>query len=183
MNDTVYLTFHDNINVDSAKRFVDFSTKVIQQYQPQTLYFLFSSGGGAVDSGVTMYNFLLSLPQKVIMHNIGAVDSIANAVFLAGVERYAAPTSAFLLHGITWNFPQPRTLTYTQMRETLSRFDAAEQLTAQIIADRCSLTPDEVRQLFRQGESKNPAFALEKGIISDVRSISVPSAAPHHAIV
>lgn len=183
MTETVYLTFHDNISVDSAKRFIDFCTKVNQQYQPQTLYFLFSSGGGAVDSGVTMYNFLLSLPQKVIMHNVGTVDSIANAVFLAGAERYAAPTSAFLLHGITWNFPQPATLTYSQMMEIVSRFDAAEQLTAQIIADRCSLTSDEVRQLFRQGKSKAPTFALEKGIISEIRNISIPPGAPHYAIV
>ena len=183
MTETVYLTFHDNISVDSAKRFIDFCTKVNQQYQPQNLYFLFSSGGGAVDSGVTMYNFLLSLPQKVIMHNVGTIDSIANAVFLAGAERYASPTSAFLLHGINWNFPQPTTLTYSQIMEIVSRFDAAEQLTAQIIADRCSLTSDEVRQLFRQGESKTPAFALEKGIISEIRNISVPPGAPHHAIV
>ena len=152
MTETVYLTFHNNITVESANRFFDYSTKAIKEHEPRNLYYLFSSGGGAVDSGVTMYNFLLGLPQNIIMHNIGAVDSIANAVFLAGAERYASPTSAFLIHGVAWNFAQFTTLSSTQMKETLSRFVSSEQLSAQIIADRCSLTADEVHQLFMQGE-------------------------------
>ncbi len=183
MNDTVYLTFHDNITQESANRFMDFCAKSIQQYKPKQLYFLFSSGGGLVDSGVALFNYLRGLPQKIVMHNVGSIDSIANAVFLAAEVRYAAPTSAFLLHGITWNFGQGAILTYSQMQETMSRFDAAEQLTAQIIGDRTKLTPDEVRALFRQGESKAPSFALEKGLIHEIRNVQIPDGAPLHSIV
>jgi ATP-dependent protease ClpP protease subunit len=162
---------------------MDFCNKAIQQYKPQQLYFLFSSGGGAVDSGVTLYNYLKGLPQEVIMHNVGSIDSIANVIFLAGKIRYATPASAFLLHGIYWTFSQNTSLTYSQMQETVSRFDAGEALTAKIIGERTKLTTEEVRALFRQGQSKDPAFALEKGMIDKVLDVNIPQGAPVHSIV
>jgi ATP-dependent protease ClpP protease subunit len=183
MSDTVYLTFHDNINLESANRMMDFCAKAIQQYSPQRLYFLFSSGGGAVDSGVTLFNYLRGLPEEVIMHNVGTIDSIANAVFLAGEIRYATPASSFLLHGVSWTFPQATILTYAQMQETMSRFDAAEQLFAQIVGDRSKLPPQEVRDLFRQGQSKGPQFALDKGFIHEIREVKIPEGASLHSII
>ena len=183
MPDTVYFTFHDNISLESANRVIDFCNKAVVQYKPQRLYFLFSSGGGLVDSGVTLYNYLRSLPQEIIMHNVGSIDSIGNVVFLAGRVRYATPASAFLLHGIQWNFGQGASLTYSQMQETVSRFDAAEQLSARIIGERSKLTAPEVRDLFRQGQSKDPQFALDKGLIHEIRDVSIPNGAPVHAIV
>ena len=180
---TVFLTFHDNINLESVNRCMDFCNKAIQQYKPQQLYFLFSSGGGAVDSGVTLYNYLRGLPQEVIMHNVGSIDSIANVIFLAGKVRYATPASAFLLHGIYWTFPQGANLTYTQMQEQMSRFNAAEELTAKIIGERTKITAEEVRKLFRQGQSKDPAFALEKGLIDKIVDVNIPAGAPIHSIV
>ena len=183
MGDTVYLTFHDTITLESANRVIDFCAKAIAQYKPKRLYFLFSSGGGWVDPGVTLYNYLRGLPQEVVMHNVGSIDSIANAVFLAGHIRYATPASAFVLHGISWTFAQGATLSYSQMQETISRFDAAEQLTARIIGDRTKITAEEVRALFRQGESKTPAFALEKGLINEIRDVKIPEGAPLHSII
>lgn len=182
MQESIYLIFHDGITDQSVNRFMDFTSKAIAEYNPKTLYFLFSSGGGSVDSGVALYNYLRSLAQETVMHNIGSIDSIANAVFLAGKKRYASSASAFLLHGISWNFPQASTLSYSQMQETLSRFDAAEQLTAKIIDDETSLTAEEVRDLFRQGQSKDPNFALEKGIIHEIKEPSIPPGAAVHTI-
>lgn len=183
MADTVYLAFHDSISVESSNRLIDFCNKAIGEYKPKELYFLFSSSGGLVNAGVTLYNYLRALPVKLTMHNVGSIDSIANAVFLAADERFAAPASAFLLHGITWTFNQASTLTYAQMQETISSFDAAEQLTAQIIGDRTKLTPEEVRALFRQGQSKAPAFALEKGLIQEIRDVAIPAGAPVHSVI
>lgn len=182
MCETVFFTFHDEIKYESANRLMSFCANAIQQHNPKNFYFLFSSGGGAVDSGVTIYNYLKGLSQKIIMHNIGSIDSIANAIFLAGDERYATPISSFLLHGIVWNFPQPTTQTYSQMREIISRFDSAEQLSAQIIEKHTKLTATEVRGLFKQGESKDLQFALEKGFIHEIREVSIPNGVPLYSI-
>jgi hypothetical protein len=40
MADIVYLTFHDNITLESANRVMDFAAKAITQYKPKKLYFL-----------------------------------------------------------------------------------------------------------------------------------------------
>jgi ATP-dependent Clp protease protease subunit len=139
---------------------------------------LFSSGGGDVNSGITLYNYLRALPCTVVTHNIGNIDSIATAVFLAGEKRYATPNSAFVFHGVTWGFPQGANLTYSQMQEILSRFDAAEQLFAGIIGERTSFEASAVRELFRQGQSKDPAFAKSKGVVHEVREVSIEPGAP-----
>ena len=182
MTDIVYFVFHDEVNVVTANRFIDFTNKAIAQYNPQTLYFFISSTGGLVDSGVALYNYLRGLPQKVIIINIGSIDSTANAVFLAGKQRYGASVSAFLLHGIHWNFAQGASLTYVQMQEVISRFDAGEQISARIIGERTTLTPEEVLILFRKGESKSPEFAKEKGMIHDIREVNIQPGRPLLAI-
>ena len=182
MADIVYLVFNDAINDQTVNRFVDLTSKAIAQYQPKTVYFLFSSSGGFVNAGVSLYNYLLALPQETVMHNIGSIDSIANAVFLSGKKRYASSASTFLLHGISWTFGAQQTLSYSQMQETLSRFDAAEQLAAKIIGEHTNLTAEEVRTLFRQGESKHPQFALEKGMIHEIREVEIQQRAPVHSL-
>jgi ATP-dependent Clp protease, protease subunit len=182
MAQTVYVSFHDNINLQSANRFISTCTQVLQQYQPQRLYILLSSDGGAVDSGVTIYNYLRGLPCEIVMHNIGSINSIATAIFLAGRHRYATPNSAFLFHGVMWGFGQGANLTYSQMQETLSRFEAAEQLFAGILVERTSFKMEEVRDLFRQGESKDPAFAKSKGVIHEIKEVTIEPGAPVLAI-
>lgn len=179
----IYLSFHDTIDLHSVNQFMDFTNKAIVQYDPDKICYLFSSGGGAVDSGVTLYNFIRGLPQEVEMHNIGSIDSIANAVFLAGDKRYASRASAFLLHGVSWTFHQGSSLSYTQMQETVSRFNSAEQLTASIIQDRTKLSEEEVRSLFNQGASKDPQFALDKGLIDEIREVSINVGEPVHSIL
>lgn len=182
MSDIVYFTFHDAIEPASVNRVIDFTNRAMAEYKPRRICYLISSSGGSVDAGVTLYNYLRALPLTVIMHNVGSVDSIANAVFLAGRERYATPASAFLLHGVMWNFHENSALSYPQMQEIMSRFDAAEQLTARIIGDHTTLSPEEVRALFRQGESKTPQFAKEKGMIHDIREARIEPGSPVIAI-
>ena len=63
-------------------------------------YVLLSTPGGQVTSGLTVYNFLRSIPAKVTMHNIGNVNSIGNAIFLAADERFACAHSTFMFHGV-----------------------------------------------------------------------------------
>jgi len=178
MSQTIYLSFHDSIHLDSANRFMMMCSQIIQQYHPSTLYVLLSSGGGAVDSGVTLYNYLRALPCTVVTHNIGSIDSIATAVFLAGEKRYATPNSVFLFHGVMWGFAQGANLTYSQMKEQLSRFDAAEKLFAGIIVERTCFEASAVRKLFRQGQSKDPIFAKSKGVVHEVCEVSVEPGAP-----
>ena len=97
---TIYINYNDSISDDRVREFSEFCLNKIEKYQPEILYFLFASPGGSTDAGITLYNFLRALPQKIVMHNMSSVDSIGTVVFLAGDERFASPHSTFLFHSV-----------------------------------------------------------------------------------
>jgi ATP-dependent Clp protease, protease subunit len=176
--DTIYVNYFDAIDDAKTKALMAICSDIVAKQKPKTIYFLFSSLGGSVNSGVTFYNFLRALPVEIVMHNNGSIDSIANVIFLAGSKRYAARHSSFLFHGINWNFPQGASLTFNQLTESLSLFKREETKIASIVTERTKMTEPEIRELFRQGESKDLQFAVEKGIIHEIRDPLVPKDAP-----
>lgn len=182
MSKTVYISYYDSINEQKAKALMQVCAQIITQDQPTQLYFLFSSVGGSVDAGVALYNYIRSLPVPVVMHNSGSIDSIANVVFLAADERYAAPTSSFLFHGMQWGFSAGQQLSWMQLQETVSRFKSDEGKIISIISQRTKISASELQTLFHQGESKDLAFAEAKGIVKAVCEAKVPPGAPFYAL-
>ena len=71
---------------------------------PSAIEVHFSSQGGSLHDGFTLYNYLRSVPFPVHMHNIGSVESIAVIAFLAAGSRTACEYSRFLLHGLNWTY-------------------------------------------------------------------------------
>jgi len=101
---TFYVNYCDEINPIKVKAIMAIFSEIIKTEKPDIIYCLFSSGGGNVEPGIALYNFLRALPVELIMHNTGNIDSIANVVFMAADTRYAATHSSFLFHGVNWNF-------------------------------------------------------------------------------
>jgi len=100
----IYVNYCDEISMVKVKAIMGALSEIINREKPDTIYCLFSSSGGHVESGIALYNFLRALPVGIIMHNTGSIDSIANIVFLAADTRYSSVHSSFLFHGINWNF-------------------------------------------------------------------------------
>ena len=178
MRKTIYINFYDEVTIHKVKALMAICSEIINKEKPDSIYFLFSSSGGSVEAGIVLYNFLKSLPVEIIMHNTGSIDSIATIVFLAGEERYAVKHSAFLIHGMTWNFAQQTTLTIPQLKETVSRATKEESKIINIYTERTSLKEEEIITLFNEGESKGLDFALKSGFISEVKESEVPKDAP-----
>ncbi len=171
---TIYINYFDGISEPKVKTLMSVCAEVIDKTKPDVLYFCFSSPGGSVSAGITLYSFLRGLPVKIVMHNTGSTDSIATAVFLSGDERYACPHSTFLFHGVNMNVEQGASLSLTTLREVMSSVEQDENKIARILTDRSSLSEDEVRRLFREGESKPPVFAESKGIVHAIRDLAIP---------
>ena len=131
-----------------------------------------------MQAGITFYNFLRALPTKIVMHNTGSIDSIATVIFLAGEERYASISSSFLFHGVAAGFMNGAQLNLSQLREQTSGLSEDENKIARIITQQCQLKEEEIRGLFREGESKDPSFAKLKGIIHDIKDVKIPKDAP-----
>ncbi len=179
---TVYLNFFDAIDPPKVNKFIQFCSDAINNYNPDELYIFMSSGGGDVDSGFVLYNYLTALTGKIriTVHNTGNIDSIANVIFMAGQTRYAAPNAAFLFHGVAMNCNGA--FTRTMLTETLSRCIGMENRISQTISSKSKLTDAEIEILFKQGEGKDVHFALEKEIIHEIRVPSVPQGAVHLAM-
>ena len=96
---TAYISFSAEISVTTTEQIIATSTNlVIQGFN--RLYFLFSTPGGNVMNGMNLYNVLRGLPAELVFHNVGNVDSIGNAIFVAGDDRYACAHSSFMFHGV-----------------------------------------------------------------------------------
>jgi ATP-dependent Clp protease protease subunit len=172
-----YVNYFDQIQPPHIKVLMGVCTQIITQKKPDVLYFLFSSPGGQVDAGITFYNFLRSLPAEIVMHNTGAIDSVATAIFLAGDRRYAAKHSSFLFHGISAQFQKDSRLLTHPVREQLTRLEADESKITGIVAERSAMTEGEMRDLLQQGKAVDLAFAIEKKIIHEIRNPEIPKGA------
>ena len=173
-NKTIYINYFDSIDAGRVKAIMGIVAEILVREKPSCLYFLFASNGGSVDAGITLYNFLKALPIKVIMYNIGTIDSIANVIFVAGSERYAAPHATFLFHGVTWGFSAETNLSLPQINEIRDRIHKNHATIAGIICSNTSMTEKEIEKLFNEGETKDVSFALEKGIIHEVKAAQIP---------
>ena len=112
----IYINFSAEINSNTSEALMNFLADQINKGERE-FYILISSPGGSTTDGITLYNFINSLPGKVIMHNVGIIDSIANVIFLASKERYATPHSSFLFHGVAFNITQPGPLGEKELKE------------------------------------------------------------------
>lgn len=138
------------------------------------VYLLVSTPGGNVMHGMNLYNVLRAMPFKLTTHNVGNVDSIGNAVFLAGSERYACPHSTFMFHGVGLELPGGVRLEEKNMRETLNGILADQKRIGSIIKDRTNLPEADIEALFRDAQTKDATFAAGCGIVHQVKDVQIP---------
>lgn len=148
------------------------------------IYLMLSTPGGSVMHGITLYNFLRALPVALTIHNMGNVDSIGNAIFLAGQKRYACPNSTFMFHGVGFDL-QNQTIRLEEkfLKERLDSIRSDQKRIGSIIADRTKLPPDDIEKLFFEAQTKDAAFAAGCGIIDEIRNIEIPAGSPVVSLV
>lgn len=148
----------------------------------QEVCLLLSTLGGSVMHGLNVYNVLRSLPFHLVTHNVGNVNSIGNAIFLAGDERYACPHSTFMFHGVAANL-DGTPLDEAKLRERLDGVQADQRLIGNIIEERTKLDAEQVRKLFLEARTKDTAYAADVGIIDGVRDVHVGPGDPVLSLV
>ena len=179
---TVYVSFYSQISEVSANKFMAACAEIMRVDQPDCLYFLFASAGGGMSNRESQCITTSGhWPVKIVMHNTGAIDSIANVIFHAADERHANPYSTFHFHGVAMNL-EKGALRRSQLQELLSQLDALETKIENILVGRCSLSSAEIKDLFLNGESKDTAFAMSKGIIQTVSQAAIPPNAKFYSL-
>lgn len=180
---TVHVSFSAEINVATTESLIAAMANLANQGASE-VRLLMSTPGGAVMNGINLYNVLRAFPVKLVTHNVGNMDSIGNAIFLAGEERYACPHSTFMFHGVSANF-QPGTTQLDAMRlkESLGNVDADELRIGSIIEQRSKLTQTQIRDFFREAHTMDAAEAVSAGIVDEIRDVQIPAGSPVVALV
>ena len=73
-----YVLFSRLINYENVSELVRKLNEISSR--EQDIYLLLNSHGGNVAAGIHCYNMLRALPTRLVSHNVGNVDSIANAI-------------------------------------------------------------------------------------------------------
>ena len=180
---TAYVSFSAEVNPTTTEGMLRAAAELAQQ-SFEVVHLLLSTPGGSVMHGITIYNMLRAMPFKLVTHNVGAVNSIGNVIFLAGEDRYACPNSTFMFHGVGFDVKAGARFEEKLLRERLEGINADQAQIASIIEQRAGFTgPDEVKELFLEAQTKDPTYALAKGIIHDIRDVEIPSGAPIFQLV
>lgn len=180
---TAFLSFTAEINPTTTEGLLRACTELVQQGFG-VVNLLLTTPGGSVANGVALFNLLRSFPFKLITHNVGAVNSIGNVVFLAGEERYACPNSTFMFHGVGFDVTAGARFEEKILRERLDAITADQAQIANIMEQRASFaSPTEIKELFLEAVTKDPAYAKAKGIIHDIRDVKIPAGAPVFQLV
>jgi ATP-dependent Clp protease protease subunit len=172
----VYVIFTAEIVPQTVETLIQALSNLAQNQVPE-VYMAFATPGGSVMHGITLYNFLRGMPFNLIMHNLGNVDSIGNAIFLAGKERYACAHSTFMFHGVGFDQPAAR-YEEKNLREMLNGIENDQRRIGSIITDRTNIPQDEVQAFFREAQTKTAEFARERGIVHEIREFDAPPGAP-----
>ena len=172
----VYVIFTAEIMPNTTESLLQSLANLAAQGVPE-VYLLLSTPGGNVADGIALYNFLRGVPFRLTIHNIGNVDSIGNAVFLAADHRIACPNTTFMFHGVGFDSPATR---YEEkiLRERLEGILADQKRIGGIIVDRTSIPQDEVEGFFREAKTLTAELARERGIIHDIAEFNLPPNAP-----
>jgi ATP-dependent protease ClpP protease subunit len=180
--DTVYILFSAEVIPNTAEALMSVVSQQVNN-RVRCIHLLLSTPGGQVMNGLNIYNFLRGLPLEVVTHNVGNVDSIGNAIFLAGSKRYACKHSTFMFHGVGFNSVPNERLEQKNLQEKLQGLLADQKRIGSIIQERTSLPDTEIDDLFREARTKDATYALGNGIVHEIREVEIPSGGPVISLV
>jgi ATP-dependent protease ClpP protease subunit len=171
---TVYISFSAEISPHTTESLLAVLANCVNQ-RVKTVYLMMSTPGGSVMNGLNIYNVLLGMPFNLITHNVGNVDSIGNAVFLAGKQRFACPHSTFMFHGVGFDIMnQTMRLEEKNLKEHLAGILSDHKRIGSIITERTKLDEKVVAGLFSEAQTKDATFAVGAGIVHEVKNIQIP---------
>ena len=172
-----YISFSAEINQVTIEHLI-LQIANISNSGVKQVHLLFSTPGGNVQQGITLYNTLRAFPIELITHNVGNVDSIGSVVFLAGQKRYAAQHSTFMFHGVTMETPGKVRFGEIELEQHMTSLTTEHGRIASIVAERTNLTEEDVREFFKKQRTLTPDEAKAASIIHDIKEAKVSAGSP-----
>lgn len=178
----VYISFSADINPSTAESLIS-AMAACANVKVQQVHVLLSTPGGNVREGLNLYNVLKGMPFELITHNVGEINSIGNTIFLAGEKRYATANSTFMFHGVGFTASQGQRFEEKAIRGKLNDILRDQKRIGDIISQRTNLTTKEIAGFFRNAQTKDAKFAVDKGIIDEIRDVQLVQGSPVISLV
>jgi ATP-dependent protease ClpP protease subunit len=136
-----------------------------------------TSRGGDYAQAAYAYEILSGLPLPVSMHAIGTVRLSAVTLFMAGTRRYAAAGTDFLL-GEAFAGPRLR-LDHQEViaLDEVGRVDCLDRLAIERMAKATGRPASEVTTWLDGKRFLDTEFALDNGIVHEIRPLQIPPGA------
>jgi ATP-dependent Clp protease protease subunit len=167
-----YVTFSCPVNQATTQNLLNIVHNSVAQKITE-FHLLISSNGGDIMQGVNLYNVLRAMPFHLTTHNVGNVDSIANAIYLAGDERHACPSATFMFHGVAFN-GTGMNIDITIAKERLKALQSDENRLVGIVADRSGMSAQKVRRLYKGMRTMTATEAQSNGLVDSIAELVVP---------
>lgn len=178
----VYVTFSAEINAYTTESLISVMSACANR-RAQQVHLLLSTPGGSVMNGMNLYHLLCGMPFELTTHNVGNVDSIGNAVFLAGRHRFATHHATFMFHGVGMDLNGHVRLEEKNLREQLDAILNDHKRIGEVLCKHTRLTAGEAEGLFREAQTKDVGFAIDKGIIHEIRDVQLTAGVPVISLV
>jgi ATP-dependent protease ClpP protease subunit len=169
-----YIKFYAQVNQNTVIQLQRQLEQALLQGM-KTLHLLLSTPGGSVHDGISVYNLLKGLPIDVKTYNFGSVDSIGVVMFCAGSERFSVPHARFLLHPVAMQVLQATTLDEPSIEEKLKLVKADQSNIAKVISATINKPVEDVQKLIHARTTLEPDKALEKGLVTEIKSSLIPA--------
>ncbi len=182
--DANYILFARDVNQESITQLIQIVLSLQTQSPRLPTTLLLNSDGGNVFSGLQGYSILRSLNLNLTTVNVGSVDSIANALFLAGDKRICHSLSTFLWHGVGINQETPVRLDIPFLNSTIAKLTTDHRKIGSIVADRTNLALNSIIELFGADTVQDAQWAIDSGVVHEiVEPPFVPDNATVHQII
>ena len=88
-----------------------------------------------------------------------------------------------MFHGVGLNYAQNQRLEYQKIREGLNAVLSDQKRIGAIICKHTDISATQSKALFRKAQTKDVGYAIDKGIINEVRDVEITAGAPVVSLV
>lgn len=152
------------------------SEKTVSEY----VVYLTTTGGSPF-SGINLYNFIKSIPQKKTVYNMGSVDSAGVQFFLGFDHRYGVEDCSFMIHQtLLPRAALPDLFNVFDIQTEGEKLAATDRKTHDIIVretqahSRSPLSLDDVHAAALKTTTYHAAEAMKLGFIEAVKRPVLP---------
>ena len=146
-------------------------TKIIvegrDQYLAPRVLIAMDSPGGDMDQAFVLYELLRGMPFHITTHNIGAIRSAANLVFLAGKERLSVLNGAFSFHGTAYDFG-PGRLTAKHLKTVVEELEGFDKRLQDVLGSFLELPRQRIESFVESDQTISAPNARTWGIVTDI---------------